>query len=102
MQYTPHHYQEIATAMIVNHPYCALLLDMGLGKTVSTLTAIDLLLDRIEIARVLIVAPKRVAEHTWPDEIRKVGPPPAPPVLCGGRYGGRAPGSAGPGRGYLM
>lgn len=71
MQYTPHHYQEIATAMIVNHPYCALLLDMGLGKTVSTLTAIDLLLDRIEIARVLIVAPKRVAEHTWPDEIRK-------------------------------
>lgn len=71
MQYTPHHYQEIATAMIVNHPYCALLLDMGLGKTVSTLTAIDLLFDRIEIARVLIVAPKRVAEHTWPDEIRK-------------------------------
>lgn len=71
MQYTPHHYQEIATAMIVNHPYCALLLDMGLGKTVSTLTAIDLLLDRIEISRVLIVAPKRVAEHTWPAEIRK-------------------------------
>ena len=32
MQYKPHHYQEIATAMIVNHPYCALLLDMGLGK----------------------------------------------------------------------
>lgn len=71
MQYTPHHYQEIATAMIVNHPYCALLLDMGLGKTVSTLTAINLLYDMIEISRVLIVAPKRVAEHTWPDEIRK-------------------------------
>lgn len=31
MQYKPHHYQEIATAMIVNHPSCALLLDMGLG-----------------------------------------------------------------------
>lgn len=44
---------------------------LGLGKTVSTLTAINLLYDMIEISRVLIVAPKRVAEHTWPDEIRK-------------------------------
>lgn len=57
--------------MILDHPYCALLLDMGLGKTVSTLTAVSELLDRCEVRRVLVVAPKRVAQHTWPDEIRK-------------------------------
>ena len=72
MRYVPHEYQTIATRMILDHPVCGLLLDMGLGKTVSTLTAIEqLIYDRFEVSRVLIVAPKRVAEQTWPEEVRK-------------------------------
>lgn len=67
-------YQEFACKQILEKPACALFLDMGLGKTLTTLTAIDELInDRFEVARVLIIAPLRVAETTWPDEIRKWG-----------------------------
>lgn len=72
MRYSPHQYQEYATARILDTPYIALLLEMGLGKTVSTLTAIDLLLnDHFEASRVLVIAPLRVAEDTWAREIGK-------------------------------
>lgn len=57
---------------ILDHPVAAVLLDMGLGKTVITLTALwHLCLDRFEVSRVLIIAPLRVARDTWPAEIRK-------------------------------
>lgn len=49
---------------------CALWLDMGLGKTVSTATAANDLLMGLEVGRVLIIAPKRVALTTWPLELR--------------------------------
>lgn len=72
MKYCPHDYQAFATNFILDHPVCGLILDMGLGKSVITLTALwDLLLDRFDIGRVLIVAPKRVAEDTWPKELAK-------------------------------
>lgn len=70
--YKPHDYQEYATNFILSHPACGLLLDMGLGKTVITLTALwSLLLDYFEVGRVLIIAPLRVARDTWPKEIAK-------------------------------
>ena len=71
MKYVPHDYQTYATDFILNHPVAAILLQMGLGKSVIMLTAIRKLLDRGKIARVLVVAPLRVARDTWPEEIRK-------------------------------
>ncbi|MEV2841270.1 SNF2-related protein, partial [Paenibacillus larvae] len=72
MKYKPHQYQEYATQRIIETPYIALFLEMGLGKTVSTLTAIDLLLhDYFDIDRVLVIAPLRVAEDTWGREVEK-------------------------------
>ena len=72
MKFTPHAYQKYAIDYIKTHPVTALFLDMGLGKTVTTLTAIrDLMYDTFEIQRVLVVAPLRVARDTWPDEINK-------------------------------
>jgi len=72
MIYTPHAYQERATRFIIDHPNCALFLDMGLGKSVITLTAIQQLMeDYLEINKVLVIAPKSVARNTWPSELRK-------------------------------
>lgn len=72
MKFTPHAYQKYAIDYIKTHPVTALFLDMGLGKTVTTLTAIrDLMYDTFEVRRVLVVAPLRVARDTWPEEIRK-------------------------------
>ena len=71
MKFVPHKYQEYAIQRIIETPYIALLLDMGLGKTVSTLTAIDQLLKDFEIIKPLVIAPLRVAENTWPAEIEK-------------------------------
>lgn len=72
MKYNPHDYQRYAAEFIITHPISALLLDMGLGKTSITLTAInDLLFDRFEIHKVLVVAPLRVARDTWSAEIGK-------------------------------
>lgn len=64
-----HAYQRTAVEHIKEHPESALFLDMGLGKTVSTLTAIVDLINFFEVSKVLIVAPKRVAEMTWGDEV---------------------------------
>lgn len=67
-----HSYQRYAVEYIKQHPITALLLDMGLGKSVITLTAIqDLIYDSFEVSKVLIVAPLRVAKSTWSAEIEK-------------------------------
>lgn len=72
MKFLPHDYQKYAVEYIKSHPVTALFLDMGLGKTVTALTAIrDLMYDSFEVRRVLVVAPLRVARDTWPEEIRK-------------------------------
>ena len=72
MKYSPHNYQTYATDFIVGHPEAAVFLDMGLGKSVITLTALlDLCLDRFEIAKVLVIAPLRVARDTWTAELQK-------------------------------
>ena len=72
MQYQPHDYQTRATQLVIDKPKIGLFLDMGLGKTVITMTAIqELMYDRFEISRVLVIAPKRVAEDTWTREHAK-------------------------------
>ena len=72
MKYKPHEYQSFATNFVLEHPACGLILDMGLGKSVITLTALwSLLLDSFDVGKVLVVAPKRVAENTWPTELAK-------------------------------
>lgn len=72
MKYKPHNYQQFATDFILNQSICCLMLDMGLGKTVITLTALwQLTLDSFDVSKVLVVAPKRVAEDTWPKELTK-------------------------------
>ena len=72
MKYEPHDYQKYATKYIESHPVAAVFLDMGLGKTSITLTALnDLLFDYFDAHRILVVAPLRVARNTWSDEIEK-------------------------------
>lgn len=72
MKYEPHKYQKYAIDFILSHPIAAILLDMGMGKTSLTLMAIMLLkYDLFEVGKILIVAPLRVAKHTWKDEIEK-------------------------------
>ena len=72
MKFTPHSYQEYAIEFIKSHEEAAVLLDMGLGKTVITLTAVsDLLFDSFLISHVLVIAPLRVARDTWPAEVKK-------------------------------
>lgn len=72
MEYKPYDYQKYATDFIIDHPVAAVILQMGLGKTVCTLDAIDqLMYDRFEVQKVLVIAPLRVAKVTWSDEIKK-------------------------------
>ena len=71
MNYRPYDYQRTAMQWIIDKPHCGLFLDMGLGKTVSTLTAVQQLIDDCEVSRVLVVAPKKVAETTWSTEAEK-------------------------------
>ena len=72
MKYEPHNYQTFAIDYIVTHPIAAVFLDMGLGKTSITLTAIlNLLFDSFVSHRVLVIAPLRVARDTWPSELEK-------------------------------
>ncbi len=67
-----HDYQKYGVEYIINNPITALLLECGLGKTITTLTAIEeLMYDRFEIHKVLIIAPLRVAMTTWTDEAKK-------------------------------
>ena len=72
MKYEPHDYQVYASEYIKEHETAAVFLECGLGKTSITLTAIhDLMFDRFEIRKVLVIAPIRVAKMSWPDEIEK-------------------------------
>lgn len=72
MKYNPHDYQKYAVGYIESHPIAAVLLDMGLGKTSITLTALaGLLFDSFEVHKILITAPLRVAKNTWSAEIEK-------------------------------
>ena len=67
-----HNYQKVCIEHIISHPFCGVFLDMGLGKTISTLTAIEALkYDYCEIDTVLVIAPKRVAETVWEEEAKK-------------------------------
>jgi SNF2 family DNA or RNA helicase len=69
--WTPHNYQLQAVKFIIEHAVAGLFLDMGLGKTSSTLAAIKLLMDRGIVKRVLIIAPLRVCWSVWPEEVKK-------------------------------
>ena len=72
MKFVPHEYQQYSIDFIKEHKIAALLLEMGLGKTVTTLTAIkDLMFDDFAVKKVLIIAPLRVTQSTWPSEIEK-------------------------------
>lgn len=71
MRYVPHAYQADAIRFVLRTPKAALFLDMGLGKTSVTLSAIRTLIANGEIQRVLVIAPKRVADNTWTDEAVK-------------------------------
>lgn len=71
MRFKAHRYQERAIRWVEEHPRCLLFLDMGLGKSVITLTAVQSLIDHAETERVLVVAPKKVAESTWSSESEK-------------------------------
>ena len=72
MKYNPHNYQSYAIEYIKTHPIASIFLDMGLGKTSITLTAInDLLFDSFEVHKVLVIAPLRVARDTWTAEVEK-------------------------------
>lgn len=73
--FKPHPYQERGIQWILDHKSCGLFLPMGAGKTVTTLCALDLLLnDYLAADGALVVGPKRVIETTWPEEIMKWKP----------------------------
>lgn len=69
--FNPHPYQQYAGEHLRKHTHAALFLDMGLGKTVITLTELQRLKDAGNLGKTLIIAPKRVTEHTWTDEAAK-------------------------------
>lgn len=72
LKFVPHDYQKVAIDFMLEKGSCGLFLDMGMGKSVATLTAIlDLLYNSYEAKKVLIIAPKQVAKSTWPAEIAK-------------------------------
>lgn len=72
MNFTPHNYQRYCIERVLDTPALGLLLDMGLGKTVITLTAVnDLKYNRFAVNRILVIAPKKVAESTWVKEASK-------------------------------
>ena len=72
MKFVPHSYQQYAIRRILEQPKTALYLDMGLGKTICSLTAVEELLhDRFQVTKVLVIAPKTVAESTWAQEAAK-------------------------------
>lgn len=72
MQFNPHPYQKTAIDFIIDNPKCALFLDMGLGKTSISLTAVESLLnEHYAASRVLVIGPLRIARDTWPQEAAK-------------------------------
>lgn len=72
MKFVPHDYQRYCIDYIKSHSVSALFLDMGLGKTPITLSALhDLILDDLKVSKALVIAPLRVARDTWPAEVEK-------------------------------
>lgn len=72
MQLQLHDYQGITKDFIITHPHAAIILDMGMGKTATTLSAVnELIYDRFEVSKVLVIAPLRVAKTVWSDEIEQ-------------------------------
>ena len=72
MKLTLHNYQVVAKDFIIGHPYAAVILDMGMGKTATTLSAVnELMFDRFEVTKVLVIAPLRVANTVWSDEMEQ-------------------------------
>lgn len=72
MKFKPHDYQKKAIEFVVKNPKCGLFLDMGLGKTIITLTGLKILRDEyFDITKVLVIAPKTVAEASWTFETEK-------------------------------
>ncbi len=66
-----HHYQNSALDVVLNKKKCALFLDMGLGKTTTTLTAIYDLYYNFSVERILVIAPLKVANNVWHKEAQK-------------------------------
>lgn len=67
-----HEYQHEAVEHIMNNSHCALFLEMGLGKTVSTLTAVKkLMYEELAVRKTLVIGPKRVVESVWDAECSK-------------------------------
>ena len=74
MEFKPHPYQAYCIDRVIKQPKIGLFLDMGLGKTIITLQAIyELKYNRFAVQKVLIIAPKKVAEATWQREAQKWG-----------------------------
>ncbi|PNH18664.1 DEAD/DEAH box helicase [Lachnospiraceae bacterium] len=72
MEFKAHDYQKRMIDLVIKKPRLGLFLSMGMGKTVITMTAIqELMYDRFQVSRVLVIAPKRVAEDTWTREHAK-------------------------------
>mgnify|MGYP003251708590 FL=1 len=72
MEYKPYYYQDFAEKFILDNPEAGLLLDMGMGKTVTSLSAADKLLnDYFAVSKVLVIAPLKPAKETWPPEVKK-------------------------------
>lgn len=72
-KFVPRVYQQLIISHIIQHPRCALYVSMGMGKTSSTLAALEFLKSCGEPVRALVLAPLRVAATTWPDEVKKWG-----------------------------
>ena len=85
MRFMPHNYQRYCISRVIQETSMALFLDMGLGKTVITLTAVcDMIFNRFLVGKCLVIAPKKVAEDTWTREGEKwdhLGPLRIRPVL---------------------
>jgi SNF2 family DNA or RNA helicase len=71
LKYAPRRYQKQSAQFLRDNPFCGLFLDMGLGKTIVTLTVIKEQLVKLNVLKVLVIAPKLVASHTWPAELSK-------------------------------
>lgn len=71
MKFIPHDYQMEAKERLLDNDHYGLFLDMGLGKTIITETAVQELIEDFAVSKVLIIAPKTVAESTWQDEAMK-------------------------------
>jgi SNF2 family DNA or RNA helicase len=72
MEFKPHNYQVVCIERLISDPHIAMFLEMGLGKTIITLSAIQILkYDMWQVRKALVIAPKRVAESTWPNEVKK-------------------------------